>query len=67
MDDKERNERIRELKNERATLRQRLLVYTSYAPRFINNEQVPDDYINYVSDQIVQIEEINTKLFLLGQ
>lgn len=64
MDDKERNESIRELKIERATLRQRLLVYTYYAPRFINNEQVPDDYINYVN---AQIEEINTKLFLLGQ
>ena len=67
MDDKERNERIRELKIERANLRQRLLVSTHYAPRFINNEQVPDDFINYINYVNAQIEENSTKLFLLGQ
>ena len=64
MDDRERKERIRELKNERANLRHRLQVYVHMAPSIVKNEQAPDDYINYVS---AQIEEINAKLFLLGQ
>lgn len=64
MDDIERNERIRELNSERDNLIHRKLVYTSFVTDMLRKELVSDEFINDVN---TQIEEINAKLFLLGQ